>query len=309
MFENETAARAFVKQEAIWSINTTNKLSNGKKVIYRCTNAKLRGKQCDASVCLFFLSTKEEVVLYTTADQHSCQPKRIKKMSEQTKAIIEQLFIDGFKRRKAIQCKLAAANVELPTKHQLNNFISELNIKHFGRSTISIGELEAFLQCNSSVPEDPNEAFIVDYLCDDTNDGNFKFFVSTTTLLRNAVGVDTVSADTTYKMVWQGFPISPIGTTDMDRHFHLFRTMASKEEKTADFEFAFNAVKKAVLDTFHHEMSPKIIIADAAEAIHNGARAAFGTDIVVLKDVRRRIFACSGSQICSKHKQRFRKLE
>lgn len=169
-------------------------------------------------------------------------------MLEETKATIEQLFIDGFKTRKAIQCKLAAANIELPTKNQLNNFISELNIKHFGHSTISIGELEAFLQCNSSVPEDPNEAFIVDYLCNDSNDGDFKFFVSTKTLLRNAVGVDIVSADTTYKMVWQGFPISPIGTTDMDRHFHLFGTMVSKEEKTADFKFAFNSVKRAVLD-------------------------------------------------------------
>lgn len=28
-------------------------------------------------------------------------------------------------------------------------------------------------------------------------------------------------ADTTYKVIWQGFPVSPIGTVDQDRHFHL----------------------------------------------------------------------------------------
>ena len=60
-------------------------------------------------------------------------------------------------------------------------------MKLFGHSKISIGELEAFLQQNSTVLEDPNEAFIVVYLCDDTNYGDFNFFVSTKTLLQNAV--------------------------------------------------------------------------------------------------------------------------
>lgn len=119
-------------------------------------------------------------------------------------------------------------------------------------------------------------------MCDDAGEGDFKFFVSTKTLLQNAVDTDIVSADSTYKMVWQGFPISPTGTMDKDRQFHLFGTLVSKDEKSADFEFVFNAIKNAVRSLFHHEMKPKILISDAAEAIHNGARSVFGTEIVIL---------------------------
>lgn len=83
-------------------------------------------------------------------------------------------------------------------------------------------------------------------------------------------------------MIWQGFPISPVGTIDKDRHFHLFGTLVSKDEKAADFEFAFKTVKDAVRKIFNHQMNPKIIISDAAGAIHNGAKAVFGTEILIL---------------------------
>ena len=49
--------------------------------------------------------------------------------------------------------------------------------------------------------------------------------------------------------------------------------MVSKDEKTDDFRFAFNAVKNTVLSLFQHSMNPKLLISDAAEAIHNGARS------------------------------------
>lgn len=69
----------------------------------------------------------------------------------------------------------------------------------------------------------------------------------------------------------------------MDRHFHLFGTLlVSKDEKTADYTFAFETVKNAVQNLFNHEMHTKILIADAAEAIHNGARSVFVKEIVVL---------------------------
>ncbi|KAJ6648504.1 hypothetical protein Bhyg_03734, partial [Pseudolycoriella hygida] len=280
-FRNADDAKAFIRQQQMWSINTTNSLNAGKKVIYRCKNAKLREKQCEASVSLFYSTHKADVILYTTANQHTCQENQ-NAMTDATKSKIEGLFKDGFKTRKAIQCKLAAAKIPLPTKHQLNNFISKLNVNNFGVSSISLGELEAFLRDHSVIPIDDNKAFISDYWCSDANDADFKFFVTTKTLLRNAVGCEIVSADTTYKMRWQGFPISPIGTVDKDRKFHLFGTLVSKDEKTADFRFAFNAIKNIVRKIFQHDMNPKLLICDAAEAIHNGAKSVFGSKIVIL---------------------------
>lgn len=122
-------------------------------------------------------------------------------MSEETKDVIKQYFVDGIKTRKAIQVKLAAANIPLPSKNQLNNYIAQLNLKLYGPSTVSIGQFQIFLREHSSIPEDPNEAFIVDFICDDSKDGDFKFFVSTKTLLRNVLNIESVSADTTYKIV------------------------------------------------------------------------------------------------------------
>lgn len=280
-FQNADDAKTFIKKESSWSIYTTNTLKTGKKVIYRCINAKLRGKQCEASIYLFYPSNKTEVTLFTAANQHTRKQKE-NRMTDGTKAVIEQLFKDGFKTRKAIQCKLASTNIQLPTKNQLNNFISKLNVEHFGVSSISLGELEVFLRDHSSTPVNDNEAFIVDYTCDDAKEGDFKFFVSTKMLLRNAVDCQILSADTTYKMTWQGFPISPVGTVDKDRKFHLFGTLVSKEEKTDDFRFAFNAVKEGVRNLYQHNMNPKLLISDAAEAIHNGAKSVFGAGIIIL---------------------------
>ena len=76
----------------------------------------------------------------------------------------------------------------------------KLNVEHFGVSSISLGELEVFLRDHSSTPVNDNEAFIVDYTCDDAKEGDFKFFVSTKTFLRNALDFEILGADTTCKM-------------------------------------------------------------------------------------------------------------
>lgn len=61
-------------------------------------------------------------------------------------------------------------------------------------------------------------------------------------------------------MVWEGFPLSPIGTTDQDRHFHLYGTLLSKEEKAADFEFAFRSIKTAVMKIHNFDKQPTVLI-------------------------------------------------
>lgn len=97
-FGNADDAKAFIKIQSIWSIYTSNSVKGGKKVIYRCKNAKLREKQCEASVRLFYPSHKAEVIMHTTANQHTCQQKR-NAMTDATKSRIEELFKDGFKTR------------------------------------------------------------------------------------------------------------------------------------------------------------------------------------------------------------------
>ena len=69
---------------------------------------------------------------------------------------------------------------------------------------------------------------------------------------------------------------------DQDRHYHLFGTLVSKDEKTEDFEFAFTTIKKSVRELFSYEMKPKILISGAAGTIHNAAKAVFVTRIHIL---------------------------
>jgi len=78
---------------------------------------------------------------------------------------------------------------------------------------------------------------------EETSERIFRFFLSSVHLL-NIVSVAThICADATYKLVWQGFPVSVIGTTDLNKAFHPFVLAVCSNEQTKDFEFIFKAVQ------------------------------------------------------------------
>ena len=51
-----------------------------------------------------------------------------------------------------------------------------------------------------------------------------------------------ISIDPTYKLIWQGYPVFMVGTTDMDKQYHPFGLAVCINEEQADFEFVFEAV-------------------------------------------------------------------
>lgn len=284
-FNNHLEAVQYVKNEKIWSTATTNFLSDGKKVLYRCNKAKLRGLQCDSGLYLMYSYNSENVLVYKARNEHTCEKEDLKSnygLQDQMKELVEQLFAEGFVTKKAIQTKLAALKKQVPDQNKLKNFIQKLRRKTFGATTISIGELELLLRDKTDIPEDDDEAFVVNYICSDVGEGDFKIFITTKNLLRNAIGAHILSADSTYKMVWEGFPISPIGTTDADCHFHLYGNLISKKEETSDYEFAFKSLKDIAARLFDYDMAPTVLISDASGAIHNGCRNVFGSQIRIL---------------------------
>lgn len=284
-FSNSTDAEECLNKECCWSKYTSKDTAFGQKVFYRCNKAKLRGKQCDSGVYLIYDSRTPKVMLYKSGNDHSCDKDGNNSarvlMTEETKQFIEKAFIDSVRGRKQIQAKLNAAKIPLPSRNQLNNFLAHLRNKHFGPTKISLSELEIFCVQHSAIPTDPDEPYVVDYFIDYHDEGNFRCFIATQNLLKNAVNREVISADSTYKMVWEGFPLSPIGTTDQDRHFHLYGTLLSKMEAGGDFEFAFRAIKLAVQKIHNFDMKPTVLISDAAGAIHNGAKAVFGIEIFI----------------------------
>ncbi len=79
-----------------------------------------------------------------------------------------------------------------------------------------------------------------------------------------------IHADATYKLIWQGFPVLVVGTTDYDKAFHPFGLAVSSNEKTEDFEFMFKALKKGVELIGKQPLKLSALISDASMAIKNG---------------------------------------
>lgn len=69
---------------------------------------------------------------------------------------------------------------------------------------------------------------------------------------------------------------------DSTQHFHLLAVMISKYEKANDFQYGFKAIKDGIQLILNEEFAPKILMRDAALAIHNGFVNVFGPDITSL---------------------------
>jgi hypothetical protein len=99
--------------------------------------------------------------------------------------------------------KIGEANLPIPTKNQLKNILRKLRLVKFGLFEISLGELVSYCEENAEIPENEDEAFVLRHKIDDEKDIKFNFLVTTKLL-----------CDTTYKLVWQGFPVLVVGTVE-----------------------------------------------------------------------------------------------
>lgn len=100
--------------------------------------------------------------------------------------------------------------------------------------------------------------------------------------MRNAIGVEKIHSDATYKLVWNGFPVLLIGTTDSYRSFHIFGLAVCTNETETDFRFIFESFKNGLAEKFNVKLEPKYLIADAAKSIHNAFKHVFGEDTTVI---------------------------
>ena len=72
----------------------------------------------------------------------------------------------------------------------------KVNKEKYGQSRITLSELIKFVEDNSSVPEDSNKPFVLDYIVSDADktDIRFDFMVSSKKLLSNVIGKKLVVA-------------------------------------------------------------------------------------------------------------------
>ncbi|CAF3328610.1 unnamed protein product [Rotaria sp. Silwood2] len=73
-----------------------------------------------------------------------------------------------------------------------------------------------------------------------------------------------------------------VGTTDLDRHFHLFSMAICSNEATQDFRFIFRALQDGLHKLNFEETNPDFLITDSADAIRNAFQDVFGEKPVVM---------------------------
>ncbi|CAF1046222.1 unnamed protein product [Didymodactylos carnosus] len=154
---------------------------------------------------------------------------------------------------------LEEKNLPVPKKHQLSSYLVSLRVKLYGNSSMSLGELEAWCEQKSVIPDDEDEPWVLrdkiiygDEINDDVQDGDyenkFRLFVTTKRLLFNATISHVIHANATYKLIWEGFPCLIIGTTDMIKQFHPYGFAVCSNEAEKDFEFIFMSIRDGLQD-------------------------------------------------------------
>ncbi|CAF1299447.1 unnamed protein product [Rotaria sordida] len=286
-FDNAEEAEESV--ENIWSKQYTNYTDHGRRVYYRCNKAKLRGPQCSASIHLLYHADSDQVTVYKTEGEHDHHDEKVRGIDENVKKCIEELYNDGIMKSKQIIRALQTRKMKMPTLIQIKNYLVQYKKKKYGLHKISLGELEQWCEGNVEVPIDENKAFVASYKIlydneeyeddeDIEEDGNkLRIFISSVRLLNIASMSSHFHADATYKLVWQGFPVLIVGTTDFNKAFHPFGLAVCSNEKTKDFEFIFNSIQVGMQKINKDLLKPTALISDAAGAIKNGFTNIFGS--------------------------------
>lgn len=305
VFENAQECDAFVADEKCWKKHDAINTTRGLKTVYRCTNVKRRGGVCLADIYTISdtFPGDPKFVLYRRQCDHTCAtaPNKKKRMSEQLKTFIEKCIDRGMTPKVIMQQIRKDFPQEEVEKKQVDSFYKTHRTKLFGKAKTSIEDMIVFCDKNLQVPDELDTAFVLDYdhspiddieplnfQADEEEDEHsepwFRYIVTTKRFLMNAIKSNNLCADATKKIIIQKYPVLVFGTTDFDatQHFHLVAVMVSKYEREADFEFSFAALKNGVQRILHHVYQPKMIMRDAALAIHNGFVKVFGEGIISL---------------------------
>lgn len=140
--------------------------------------------------------------------------------------------------------------------------------------------LTEFVEENMRLPsaEDPDRAFILSFERSPSNDPKqyFCFFITTLRLLEMSANSKNLHADATYKVTTEKLPLIVVGSTDMNRTFHLIGLTITSDETAENYRFTFQSVISGIYKATGKEYVPETMVSDADQAIHKGNRLCFG---------------------------------
>ncbi|CAF5148201.1 unnamed protein product, partial [Rotaria magnacalcarata] len=120
------------------------------------------------------------------------------------------------------------------------------------------------------------------------NDGNrFRIFISSIRLLNIISMSSHVCSDATYKLVWQGFPVLIVGTTDLNKAFHPFGLAIYLLKPTALICDATDAIKNDFKNVFGYSYNQIMCWAHMKRNVENRISHINDKDIAkeILEDI------------------------
>lgn len=295
-FENKVELHKLLESESCWSIRSTTNTAKGKKTLYRCNLVKIKANQCHASIYTLHgydvvdddVDSKCTLFRKKLNHTHADSIARSVKVPEKTKKIVIQHYLNRNTAKSIVFLLRDDESIpqnEQPSYNQIKNIIKNHKRGLYGSSPINMKEIDGFAKEHLDVPEEDDKAFVVAYnRSPSTQQGDkyFRIFVSTRRLLQMASLARNLHADSTHKVTVEKLPLIAIGSTDMNRTFHLIGLTISNHEKTDDFEFSFNAVKCGINQITGIDIQPAALISDAAKAIHLGFEKVFGNLTIIM---------------------------
>lgn len=248
--------------------------------------------QCDCEYIIHEPSDiTDQFIVQHNGQNHSHDIIKIEDKSVKISTELVELIIDCSKSRMTVKRIIdhinnlkekfgLFANDITPTSQQIYYLIRKRKNEE-APDIVSIGELVDWCTKNSIVPEDENEAFVLDFEHSQENEAPFfRFAVSTLRLISNCEGLTQLFCDATYKLMWQGLPFLVIGTVDRAKKYHPLCFSCTSHEKQENFEFLFRSLKFSIEKCYSGTFGPKILIADGAHSIRNAFETIFPESVI-----------------------------
>lgn len=140
------------------------------KVQMRCNKVKRRGVSCCTGI--YYLESKDPEIttikLFRRNADHDCDNstnKVVKKFSEETKKLILEQKKLGNKLDGILLKLRQRKDLSQPTKAQVKHIVDYHGPKQNMPSTVSISQMETFFEKHCEIPEDIDDAFVVNFSC------------------------------------------------------------------------------------------------------------------------------------------------
>lgn len=242
IFNNYDEAIDGVKNK--WTKTKVEHTKQGDKEYYKCSI----NEKCKAKMHLFCLDNSQQVNLMRdqTEHDHSYQNTN-KRLRREIKNRISELYKIGVTAPLNIIYTLRKDGcVNLPTQKQISNYIArnEKNLK--GETQISYSELAEWCAKNTTIPDDEDKAFVLDYeVSSENKDDQYIRIMMSTKFLLNLASKNSKfgCTDATYKLIYQGHSVIIVGHVDKERQFHPTGVSISTNEKNEDYFFMLKSIQ------------------------------------------------------------------